>query len=146
MCVMFLLMSAHQKEKPIVDPVEFDATLSQSLLYAAEKAEASIQSIVDGQLRSTSDAHDMSESFQPTYNVSSAKPIPLLPSGANHDAIVVAEFTRAAMLWVRCRDGVSHSPIEHVENKDMAEGALALYYFVEENILSENYEATDTQK
>ena len=41
-----------------------------------------------------------------------------LPSGAGHDAAVMAEITPAAMLFIRCRNGVSHHPDESVNVQD----------------------------
>ena len=41
-----------------------------------------------------------------------------LPSGAGHDAMAMAALCPVAMLFVRCRDGVSHHPAEHVEAAD----------------------------
>ncbi len=46
-----------------------------------------------------------------------------LVSGAGHDAMILAALCPTAMLFVRCRGGVSHSPAEHVEPAD-AEAAL----------------------
>ncbi len=43
-----------------------------------------------------------------------------LPSGAGHDAAVVAELTDIAMLFVRCRGGISHNPAESVTQEDVA--------------------------
>jgi len=42
----------------------------------------------------------------------------LLPSGAGHDAAAMAEFTRAGMLFVRCKGGISHNPAESVTTED----------------------------
>ena len=42
-----------------------------------------------------------------------------LPSGAGHDAAVMARITPAAMLFVRCKGGVSHHPDESVSNQDV---------------------------
>ena len=42
-----------------------------------------------------------------------------LPSGAGHDAAVMARITPAAMLFVRCRGGVSHHPDESVSGPDV---------------------------
>jgi allantoate deiminase len=42
-----------------------------------------------------------------------------LPSGAGHDAAMLATIAPAAMLFVRCRGGVSHNPAEHVEAADV---------------------------
>jgi allantoate deiminase len=42
-----------------------------------------------------------------------------LPSGAGHDAAVMARITPAAMLFVRCKGGVSHHPDESVSHQDV---------------------------
>lgn len=49
-----------------------------------------------------------------------------LPSGAGHDAMYLAEITEAGMIFVRCREGVSHNPAEFVEPRDIAAGAAVL--------------------
>lgn len=41
-----------------------------------------------------------------------------LPSGAGHDAMALASLTRVAMLFVRCRDGLSHHPDESITKED----------------------------
>lgn len=46
-----------------------------------------------------------------------------LPSGAGHDAMVMAALCSTAMLFLRCRGGISHNPAEHVDAGD-AEIAL----------------------
>ena len=46
--------------------------------------------------------------------------LPRLPSGAGHDAAMMASITPAAMLFVRCRGGISHNPAESVEEADVA--------------------------
>jgi allantoate deiminase len=43
-----------------------------------------------------------------------------LPSGAGHDAAAMAAVAPWAMLFVRCRDGISHHPDESVEPEDTA--------------------------
>jgi allantoate deiminase len=43
-----------------------------------------------------------------------------LPSGAGHDAVVLSSLTPIAMLFVRCRGGLSHHPDEHVAVADLA--------------------------
>ncbi|MBA8825094.1 N-carbamoyl-L-amino-acid hydrolase [Saccharopolyspora lacisalsi] len=51
---------------------------------------------------------------------------PALPTGAGHDAGVLAARTPSAMLFVRNPTGISHAPEEHAEPDDCAEGAVAL--------------------
>ncbi len=53
-----------------------------------------------------------------------------LPSGAGHDAMAVAALCDVAMLFVRCRGGVSHHPDEHVEITDVAVALAVLDRFV----------------
>ncbi len=43
-----------------------------------------------------------------------------LVSGAGHDAVVLSRLTSSAMLFVRCRDGLSHHPREQVAPADLA--------------------------
>jgi acetylornithine deacetylase/succinyl-diaminopimelate desuccinylase-like protein len=43
-----------------------------------------------------------------------------MPSGAAHDTMCVAPFVPSAMVFVPCRDGISHSPAEHAEPADAA--------------------------
>ena len=47
-------------------------------------------------------------------------PVLALPSGAGHDAVALAPVMPVAMLFVRCRDGLSHHPLEHVAPEDVA--------------------------
>lgn len=42
----------------------------------------------------------------------------LLASGAGHDAVMMSELTPAGMMFVRCRNGVSHNPSEFCEAVD----------------------------
>ena len=52
--------------------------------------------------------------------------VPALPSGAGHDAAVMARACPVAMLFVRCKGGVSHHPEESVETSDVAAALDAL--------------------
>jgi allantoate deiminase len=49
-----------------------------------------------------------------------------MASGAGHDAMVVGRHTRAAMLFVPSRDGISHSPEEWTDDDDCELGARVL--------------------
>ncbi|NJC21856.1 N-carbamoyl-L-amino-acid hydrolase [Arthrobacter pigmenti] len=51
---------------------------------------------------------------------------PGLPTGAGHDAGILAGYVPSAMLYVRNPTGVSHSPEEHVEPDDADHGATVL--------------------
>ena len=48
-----------------------------------------------------------------------------LVSGAGHDAVPISAVSPVCMLFVRCFKGISHNPLEDVEEKDL-EAALAV--------------------
>ncbi|MET0675608.1 MAG: allantoate amidohydrolase [Bradyrhizobium sp.] len=54
-----------------------------------------------------------------------------LPSGAGHDGMAMIDIADVAMLFVRCRGGISHNPAEHVETADADAGARVLLRFIE---------------
>jgi N-carbamoyl-L-amino-acid hydrolase len=57
---------------------------------------------------------------------------PVLPTGAGHDAGVLAAQVPAGMLFVRNPTGVSHSPAEHADPEDCATGVTALAAVLED--------------
>jgi allantoate deiminase len=57
-------------------------------------------------------------------------PIRELPSGAGHDGMAMIDIADIAMLFVRCRRGVSHHPGEHVSDEDVAVSAQVLSRFI----------------
>jgi beta-ureidopropionase / N-carbamoyl-L-amino-acid hydrolase len=57
---------------------------------------------------------------------------PVLPTGAGHDAGILAPRVPAAMLFVRNPTGVSHSPAEHADPADCEAGVAALAAVLEE--------------
>lgn len=63
---------------------------------------------------------------------SSGGPPPELPTGAGHDAGVLAAVMPTAMLFVRNPTGVSHSPAEWATDEDCAAGVVALADVLEE--------------
>jgi len=57
-------------------------------------------------------------------------PLRLLPSGAGHDTMAMGKLCPAGMLFVRCKGGVSHNPLESITLEDCALGLKALTRFV----------------
>lgn len=51
-------------------------------------------------------------------------------SGAGHDAMIFANHTNAAMIFVPCRDGITHHPDELVSWEALAKGTDVLYQTV----------------
>jgi allantoate deiminase len=58
------------------------------------------------------------------------KPVQL-PSGAGHDAQIMTRLCPSAMLFVRCRAGISHNPAEYASPADMGKAVAALIRFIE---------------
>jgi allantoate deiminase len=53
-----------------------------------------------------------------------------LVSGAGHDAVVVSALAPVAMLFVRCRDGLSHHPDEYASPRDLDAALRAMIDFL----------------
>lgn len=53
-----------------------------------------------------------------------------LPSGAGHDAAVMAELADIAMFFVRCKGGISHNPEESVTTEDVGVAIEVLGRFI----------------
>jgi allantoate deiminase len=58
-------------------------------------------------------------------------PVFELPSGAGHDGMAMIDIADVAMIFVRCRGGISHHPDEHVEPDDADAGARVLLRLIE---------------
>ena len=54
-----------------------------------------------------------------------------LPSGAGHDAAQMAALTPVAMLFVQCKDGISHNPKESIKKEDVDVAIRVLGRFLE---------------
>jgi allantoate deiminase len=63
--------------------------------------------------------------------VAAGQPVRRLVSGAGHDAMVMAALCPTAMLFIRCRDGISHNPAEHVEPADAEIALQVMLGFIE---------------
>ncbi|NBF41514.1 MAG: hydantoinase/carbamoylase family amidase [Spirochaetes bacterium] len=57
--------------------------------------------------------------------------IPIRPSGALHDAAIVAEHVPTAMVFVASRGGISHNPEEFSASDDIAQAAAVLLRMIE---------------
>jgi allantoate deiminase len=60
----------------------------------------------------------------------SGEPIKLA-SGAGHDGTAMAKLCPIAMMFVRCRGGISHNPAEYASPADMGLAVAALIRFIE---------------
>ena len=57
--------------------------------------------------------------------------VPHLISGAGHDGVIFSRLCPIGMLFVRCKDGLSHHPDEQVDLADIASAITALARFLE---------------
>ncbi len=55
-----------------------------------------------------------------------------LPSGATHDASAMADLCPIAMLFTRCRGGISHSPEEFATDADMGQTVTVMARFLQD--------------
>ncbi|MDI3256995.1 MAG: allantoate amidohydrolase [Kyrpidia sp.] len=62
------------------------------------------------------------EEVMASYGLSALR----IPSGAGHDALAMAALTEVGMVFIRCRDGISHHPDEDVSPDDIRLGAAVL--------------------
>ena len=54
-----------------------------------------------------------------------------LPSGAGHDGMAIIAIADIAMLFVRCKDGISHNPAEAITLEDIAVSTRVFLRFIE---------------
>src|ERR1700738_2084467 len=54
-----------------------------------------------------------------------------LGSGAGHDGRAMAKLCATGMLFVRCRGGISHNPMEYASPRDLGLAVAALIGFIE---------------
>jgi allantoate deiminase len=57
-------------------------------------------------------------------------PVLHLPSGAGHDAMAVASLCPVAMLFTRCKGGISHTPAESITEADARTAVAVLIEFL----------------
>lgn len=50
-----------------------------------------------------------------------------MPSGAGHDTMHLAKFAPSGMIFIPCRDGISHNPDEWASMQDILQGTELLY-------------------
>lgn len=60
--------------------------------------------------------------------LSTGKRVRRLPSGAGHDAQMLARMCPSAMIFVPSQRGISHNPAEHTDEEDLVTGANVLLH------------------
>lgn len=54
----------------------------------------------------------------------------IMPSGAGHDAMKFAKIASTGMIFVPCKGGISHNPMEDANLKDAAIGADIIFHYI----------------
>ncbi len=67
-----------------------------------------------------------------------------LPSGAGHDAAQMAALCPAALLFVRCEEGISHNPAESVAKEDVETAIEVMGHFI--RLVGESHPAKRKEK
>ena len=63
----------------------------------------------------------------------------IMDSGAGHDTAHLSRVAPASMIFVPCKDGLSHCPEEYAEISDISKGTAVLFQMVEKlAILNQN--------
>ena len=62
--------------------------------------------------------------------VNAENPVPHIPSGAGHDAVMMSNILPVGMMFVRCRGGISHHPDEAIELEDLTAAIAATARFI----------------
>jgi allantoate deiminase len=70
--------------------------------------------------------HDDMKNIVKTALDQSGLPAFYLPSGAGHDAMIMGRHLPTAMIFVRCKDGISHNPKEWTSLDDIVLGCRVL--------------------
>ena len=112
------------KRKAAIDRVKVDA----QRMATRRKLEVTFESFYETQTTACTPA--MQDMLEDVIGAFGYRPI-RMPSGAGHDAQVMAKLCPTAMMFVRCRGGISHNPAEFASESDMGLSVMALTDFIE---------------
>jgi len=74
---------------------------------------------------------DLKETLGKTIEKNTKKLVEIA-SGAGHDAVMISKVAPVTMLFIRCKDGISHHPLEYASPNDIEESLKVMYDFVNE--------------
>ena len=104
-------------------PEDMQRVRDRLLVYAAERQGWSIETIYEKD--SVRLAPELIEQIAAAADQEQL-PATLMPSGAGHDAQSLAPFVPTGMIFIPCRNGVSHNPAEEITPAAAAEGCQVL--------------------
>ena len=104
-------------------PADMQRVRDRLLAYAAERQGWSIETIYEKD--SVRLAPELIEQIAAAADLEQLSAT-LMPSGAGHDAQSLAPFVPTGMIFIPCRNGVSHNPAEEITPAAAAEGCQVL--------------------
>lgn len=110
------------------DEAALDALVDQVAATASERCErdgTAVEVVNESRTAIVEFDHALRERISDTL-AGSFGSVPPLPTGAGHDAGILAARLPTAMLFVRNPSGLSHTPAEHAETVDCLAGVAAL--------------------
>lgn len=132
----------------VVNAVPNEARLTVEMRSADDAIRAEAAQKIEDQAKAIAEAQGLTISYNKTYaqpaqQCADSLRTPLsdavksklgralaLPSGATHDASAMADLGPMAMLFVRCKDGISHNPDEYASPEDMGDAVQVLAQFI----------------
>ena len=100
----------------------YEKLIAQIIDFARRRA-AEREVSVEADVRSLTAATKMDESLLSALEMAakdSTHPYTLMHSGGGHDTQIVADHVPSAMIFIPCKDGISHSPEEAADTADAA--------------------------
>lgn len=137
-------VGAMKIEPGVINAIPGKAELSVDIRSISAASKEQVANLVTEQAREIAQRRDISVDILPIRN---ELPVPLdegllllieesckrkgipyeiMPSGAGHDAMQMAKITRAGMIFVPSRRGISHSPLEWTDPEDIFLGSQLL--------------------
>ena len=106
------------------------AALEQEFVEIADRRSLEVSSVFSYEAASAICDRELTNALSASIERAGI-PLRHLPSGAGHDAMAFKDIFPFAMLFVRCRGGISHSPAEYASPQDIDTAARILADFVE---------------
>jgi N-carbamoyl-L-amino-acid hydrolase len=137
-------VGAMKIEPGVINAIPGKAELSVDIRSISGKAKEKVARLVEARAREIAAERKLAVDILP---IRSEEPVPLdagllpvireicdekkipyeiMPSGAGHDAMQMAKITRAGMIFIPSKKGISHSPLEWTDPEEISLGAQIL--------------------
>jgi N-carbamoyl-L-amino-acid hydrolase len=109
-----------------------DADLSAEIQHIAQRRHVTVQQTRVLQAPGVPCSHGLQSAWSDSIQRITGAPARHLPSGAGHDAMMMASLTEIGMLFVRCGNGgISHNPAETLSTADAEVAAQVFQDFLQ---------------